>query len=227
MKHKIKKKKKTNILSWCICERWRSTWNALSDGVSGEEWRVYTLKKTIKNTETFYNRAHRPRREMVHTTDRKKTSDATREGEFNIMYKIHCDLRTHLEEKKKTKEIQKKTIQTIYASCYTERHSVWYVIDYCRRIFTHNCYKVERKGSALSSNGNSFLHSWRFMCWKRLVLMFWGEKNTKIIHCCLKWGITEALFVLKPKHGLLALGEELCRLESTGKIFSILKPDKL
>lgn len=128
-------------------------------------WGVTCLlsKKTIKNTETFYNRAHRPRWETVHTTDRKKTSDATREGEFNIMYKIHCDLRTLLEEKK-TKEIQKKTIHTIYASCYTERHSVWYVIDYCRRIFTHNCYKVERKGSTLSSNGNSFVYTRDVSC---------------------------------------------------------------
>lgn len=129
----------------------RTFWSSIRWGVT-----CLHSKQTIKNTETFYNRAHRPRWATVHTTDRKRTSDPTREGEFNVMYKIHRHLSTRLEEKKKKmKKRQKKTIQTICASCYTERHSVWYVGDYCRRILTHNCYKVERKGSTLSSNGNS------------------------------------------------------------------------
>lgn len=139
----------------------RTFWSSIRWGVT-----CLHSKQTIINTETFYNRAHRPRWETVHTTDRKRTSEPTREGEFNVMYKIHCHLSTRLEEKKKKKmkKRQKKTIQTIYASCYTERHSVWYVGDYCRRILTHNCYKVERKGSTLSSDGNSCMYNGGVWC---------------------------------------------------------------
>lgn len=56
---------------------------------------------------------------------------------------------------KKTQK--RKTIETMYASCYTERHSVWYVVYYCKHILTDICYRVERKRSTLSSNGNSFM----------------------------------------------------------------------
>ena len=90
------------------------------------------------------NRGQQPRWETVHNTDRKKTSEATLERKFTVMYKITS---VHIwRRRRRKKKIQKKTIQTAYASCYTERHSVWFVRDYCRRSLTHNCYKVERKG---------------------------------------------------------------------------------
>lgn len=70
------------------------------------------------------------------------------EWEFILMYKIHCHLRTRLEK------TQKKTIRTMYASCYTERHSVWYVVDYCKHILTDICYRVERKGQLCPQMAN-------------------------------------------------------------------------
>lgn len=43
------------------------------------------------------------------------------------------------------KKPQRKTIKTMYAFCYTERHSVWYVVYYCEHILTDICYRLERK----------------------------------------------------------------------------------
>lgn len=65
------------------------------------------------------------------------------ERQFPLMYKIHCHFSTHLE--KPQKQQQKRTIKTMYAFCYTERHSVWYVVYYCKHILTDICYRVERK----------------------------------------------------------------------------------
>lgn len=84
----------------------------------------------------------------------KKVSEKSMwEWEFILMYKIHCHFRT-----------TKKTIKTMDASCYTERHSVWYVVNYCKHILTDICYRVERKRSALSSNGNSVMYICNTSC---------------------------------------------------------------
>lgn len=150
-----KEKKQTNILSWCIHEHWRSTWNALSDRVGGEEWHVYTLYRPSKTLRPS-NGARRPRWETVHTRQKRKCLKQCEKENSTSCTKYIVTLvhvwRRRIRSRRR-KKYRKKTIQTVYASCYTERHSVWYVIGYCQHILNHNCYKGEKR-STLSSNGN-------------------------------------------------------------------------
>lgn len=108
----------------------------------------------------------------------KKVSEKSMwEWEFILMYKIHCHFRT-----------TKKTIKTMDASCYTERHSVWYVVNYCKHILTDICYRVERKRSALSSNGNSVMYICNTSCGAKKEQdkggnFFQNTLNWEIKHC--------------------------------------------
>lgn len=113
-------------------------WNALSDqlsgGVTDHQKHGNLLPEPI---DPVRNGSHHRQKENVWSNVRRKIHRHV-QNTSSPQYTSGGE-----EEEKK---IQKKTIQTIYASCYTERHSVWFVRDYCRRSVTHNCYKVERKG---------------------------------------------------------------------------------
>lgn len=63
------------------------------------------------------------------------------EGEFVLMYKIHCHFSTT-----SGKTTKKDNQNHVCILLYTERHSVWYVVYYCKHILTDICYRVERKG---------------------------------------------------------------------------------
>lgn len=159
-----RKEEKKKILSWCICERWRSMWNALSDRVSGEEWLVYTLNRPSKTLKPSITEPIDPGgKRFTPQTERERLTQREKENSTSCTKYIVTSAHVW-RRRRRWKKRQKKTIQTIYASCYTERHSVWYVGDYCRRILTHNCYKVERKGLTLSSNGNSCTYNGDVWC---------------------------------------------------------------
>lgn len=51
---------------------------------------------------------------------------------------------------------QKNTSKTVYTSCYTERHSVWYIVYYCKHFLADNCYRVKRKHQE-----NTLLLTWQ------------------------------------------------------------------
>lgn len=140
-----------------------------------EGWRVHS-KQTIYTSEPFNNN---PRKKEFTTHEERefeknpKTNPnilSMSERQFPLMYKIYCHFSTHLE--KPQKQQRKRTIKTMYAFCYTERHSVWYVVYYCKHILTDICYRVERKEkrSTLSSNGNPLVYILTLQCGaKRLV----------------------------------------------------------
>lgn len=150
----------------------RSTWNKQMK--QGEGWHVHS-KRTIYTLKPF-NIPHQPTWKMINNTWRKNLKKhfflSMWEWEFILMYKIHCHFSTRLENHKK------KTIKTMYAFCYTERHSVWYVVYYCKHILTDICYRVERKRSTLSSNGNPFMYIFNTSCGAK-GLCHWSEEN----HC--------------------------------------------
>lgn len=131
------------------------------------------------------NRAHRPRRETVHITDRKKRFEATWEGKFTVMYKIHHHLSTRLEKKRKKRKKKKKKKRK-----YRKRQSKPFMHPVTPR--GTQCDSLEIIAGVVSpiiatrwkEKVNFVLkwqffraHSWHFMCWKRLVLMFWEKKK--------------------------------------------------
>lgn len=87
---------------------------------------VYTLNRpsTHRNPSTTTH-AKKNEQHMKRESLRKKKPPnilSMSERQFPLMYKIHCHFSTHLEKPQKPQ--QKRTIKTMYAFCYTERHSV-------------------------------------------------------------------------------------------------------
>lgn len=124
--------------------------------------------------------------------------------EFILMYKIHCHFSTRLEKP------QKKTIKTIYACCYTERHSVWYVVYYCKHILTDICYRVERKGQLCPQMA---ILSCTLVT-LNVVKKVYATDQKKPPSGSSKMGNNQnmpRLCLIKSKHHFPASGEELCR----------------
>lgn len=84
---------------------------------------------------------------------------------------------------------QKKTIKTMYASCYTERHSVWYVVYYCKHILTDICYRVERKGQLCPQMA---ILSCTFVTLNVVQEVYATGLKKPLFQDSLKWGITKA-----------------------------------
>lgn len=121
------------------------------------------------------------------------------------------------------KNHKKKTIKTMYAFCYTERHSVWYVVYYCEHIFTDICYRFERKGQlrlqmAILSCTFLTLHM------VQEVLCHWSEETT--VPGSSKVGINKSI----PRLFNEIQAPLPCirwRTMQTQEVNRILKPDKL
>lgn len=109
------------------------------------------------------------------------------------MYKTRRHLSTRLAEKKKTKKRQSEPFMHPVTPRGTQCDTLEIIAAYC--FLTHNCYKVERKGSTLSILARTLVtfHVLEKAC-ANVLGMGGHQKN---VHCCLKWGITEARFLLK------------------------------
>lgn len=107
----------------------------------GEGWQVHS-KRTIYTLKPF-NKAHQPTWKWLTSHKERIWKNIWSMWELRIHPHVQNTLSLQHTSGKNTK---RKTIKTMYASCYTERHSVWYVVYYCKHILTDICYRVERKG---------------------------------------------------------------------------------